>query len=360
MQWSDYNKLIAENLDTFLNYFEVEYEISGKCYNFICPFHDSADNDKGFGIYRNTDHVVAYCRTNCPKNLKKDGVHFVQRLLSRTADASYNDTFKFILGLLNKTLPVECTKSFDPEKSTFVTAFSEKLETQQVTNLTRDDIRSRLSIPSIYYLNRGYSSQILNEYDVGNCETKGKKFYNRAVIPCYDDSGTKYIGCTSRSIFEKCQACKYYHSITKKCPITGWDKYVSCKWLHEGLTSSVTMFNTWKAKEEIRKTRKAILLEGPGDVIRLSSLGIHNSLAIFGNTLKTGQVQTLDSLGVMDLIVLLDNDKAGQAGCRDIKEKYGRFYRLFFPNLKGIKDAGDIQTDKETEDIRAILAQITI
>jgi 5S rRNA maturation endonuclease (ribonuclease M5) len=358
MEWSDYNKLITDNLETFLDYFEIDYSKSGECYNFQCPFHEDADSPNGFGIYRKKDYVVAYCRTNCPKNLKRDGLNFVRRLLSRTVDTSLMETCKFVLGLLNKKLPEQCIENFDPDKSIFISAFSEKMEVQTVTNLTREDIRARLSIPAVYYLNRGYSAKILNEYDVGLCETKGKKFYNRVVIPCYNENASNYIGCTTRSQYEKCELCKYYHPKNKICPITGWDKYISSKWIHENITSSITLFNTWKAKESIRQTRKAILVEGPGDSISLSDKGIMNSLAIFGNTLKAGQANVLDSLGVMDLIVLLDNDKAGQAGCLDIKEKYGRFYRLYFPKLKGIKDVGEIQTDKETEDIRALLAQI--
>lgn len=358
MEYAQYNQLIAENLNTFLDYFEIDYNRSGDSYNFICPFHEDADSSMGFGIYNKKTYVVAYCRTNCPKNLKKDGFNFIRRLLSRSVDATFSDTCKFILGLLNKDLPEQCIDNFDPDKSVFISAFAEKLEVQSVTNLTREDIRARLVIPAQYYINRGYSSQILNEYDVGICETKGKKFYNRAVIPCYDESGNKYIGCTSRSLFEKCEFCKYYHAQGKLCPVTGWDKFVSSKWIHDNISSGVTLFNTWKAKEEIRKTRKAILVEGPGDSIALSDKGIWNSLAVFGNTLKEGQSQVLDSLGVMDLIVLLDNDPAGQQGCLDIKRKYGKFYRLYFPNLKGIKDVGEIQTDKETADIKNLLGQI--
>lgn len=358
MQWSDYNKLITENLDLFLDYFELEYRKSGHDYNLVCPFHEGADAENGFGIYKKPDYIVGYCRTNCARDVKKDGLTFIKRLLSRTVDTSYNETMRFILGFLNKDLPEICVENYDPEKATFISAFSEKLEEQKVTNFTREDIRARLSIPAVYYLNRGYSAQILNDYDVGLCETKGKKFYNRIVIPCYEESGSRYIGATTRSCYEKCEICKFYHATGKQCPITGWDKYSSSKWIHDEICSSVTMFNTWKAKESIRQTRKAIICEGPGDVISLSDKGIYNSLAIFGNTLKAGQTQVLDSLGVMDLIVMLDNDKAGQQGCLDIKKKYGRFYRLFFPQLKGIKDVGEIQTDKETEEIKQLLAQM--
>jgi len=358
MNWSYYNQLVAENLETFLEYFQIEYSKSGNAYNFVCPFHEDADSENGFGIYNNKTFLVCYCRTNCEKNIKKDATTFIKRLLSRTNDTSYSETVRFISGLLDKNLPEEAVESINPEKASFISAFEEKMEEQAITNLTREDIRSRLLIPAQYMLNRGFSSQVLNEYDVGLCVTKGKRFYNRIVIPCYDESGNKYVGCTTRSPYEKCTQCKYYHPTNKKCPITKWDKFSASKWLHADLKTQTILFNTWKAKDEIRKTRKAIITEGPLDSIRLASMGIKNSLAIFGNCLKDGQAQILDSLGVMDLIVLLDNDSAGQQGAKEIKEKYGRFYRLYFPNLKDIKDVGEIQTDKETEDIKALLAQI--
>ena len=67
------NQLVAENLNTFLDYFQLEYKKSGNCYNLVCPFHYDADNESGFAIYHNKTYIVAYCRTNCDKSVKRDG-----------------------------------------------------------------------------------------------------------------------------------------------------------------------------------------------------------------------------------------------------------------------------------------------
>ena len=117
------NQLVAENLNTFLDYFQLEYKKSGNCYNLVCPFHYDADNESGFAIYHNKTYVVAYCRTNCDKSVKRDGTTFIKRLLSRTKDTGYSETAEFISKLLNKQLPEEIVEDFDPEKSVFISAF---------------------------------------------------------------------------------------------------------------------------------------------------------------------------------------------------------------------------------------------
>lgn len=351
-------------MEKFLDYFQVEYKRIGKQYQCVCPFHDAARKLGGYIIYKNADHTVHLCLTECPKNTKKDAVTFIHKLLNRSSSTSYDEAIKFIYEFLNEeyTGTWKSKTAEELERDVFMDVFDEP-EEEKVTHskITREQIRSKLLIPANYYLDRGYSSEILNAYDVGLCIDKKKKMYDRVVIPCYDETGDSYVGCTARSKFEKCGKCGFWHDENKFCPITKFDMYKSAKWLHDppGALFGKVLFNTWKAKDEIRKTRKAIICEGPGDCIKLASLGIHNSLGVFGNCLKPGQIQILDSLGVMDLIVMLDNDEAGIKGAEQIKETCGRFYRLYFPKLKG-KDAGEIQTDSETEDIKNLLNRIGI
>jgi hypothetical protein len=80
-------------------------------------------------------------------------------------------------------------------------------------------------------------------------------------------------------------------------------------------------------------------------------------VAVFGNTLKDGQTPILDSLGAMDLIVMFDNDEAGIKGCQDIKKHYSRMYRLYFPKYKA-KDAGEMNTDSITEELKPLLNKL--
>lgn len=361
--WEEPKQLIADNLDEFLDYFEVDYRKYKNTYQCVCPFHEDAQKMGGYVIYKNSNHTVHLCLTECPKNTRKDGVTFIHKLLNRSTVTSYEEAIKFVYEFLNEEFTDEWKVKGEKnsEKDVFTAAFADSDEViRKEYNISREQIRAKLLIPATYYLNRGFSADILNDYDVGLCINKTSKYYGRVIIPCYNESGDKYIGCTARSVYERCEKCKHHHDPAKWCPTSDYDKWKTKKWLHDNISPRETVFNIWKSQNEIRKTRKAILCEGPGDCIKLASLGVTNSLAVFGNSLKEGQIQLLDSLGVMDLIVLLDNDKAGLAMGQQIKEDCGKFYRLYFPKLKGVKDAGDLQTDKETEDIKALLAKLGV
>lgn len=354
IRWERASQIIALNLEDFLKYFQIEFNRCGNRYSFACPLHEG-DNKSGSCLFQNKNHVVFNCFTNCPRDHSKNGIHFIKGLLSRSSETSLAETIDFIYKFVDEKVPnIPIVKS--PEKDIFLKVFGDE-EQIKGNKPTREQIRSKLRVPSAYFLGRGFDIKTLDLYDVGNCDDKNKKFYNRAVIPCYSIDGLTYEGATSRSIFERCPKCTYYHSLDKMCPSTGWDFYRCSKWLHSDIKSGISLYNTWGAELEIRKTKKVILVEGPGDALRLIGAGIKNVLAVFGNTLKEGQTQLLDSLGAMDLIVMFDNDAAGIKGCQDIKKRYSRMYRLFFVNYKE-KDAGEMNSDQITSEIAPLLAKI--
>lgn len=353
-KWDRASKLIAIHLEPLLKYFNIEYQRVGNRYSFPCPLHEG-DRKDGACCYNNKSFIIFQCFTNCDRDFKKDGISFIRGLLSRSSETSYPEAINFIYRFVNEDAPlVPIVKS--PEKDIFLKVFGE-IEESKGTSPTREQIRSKLKIPSAYFVGRDFDIKTLDLYDVGNCDDKTKKFYNRAVIPCYSKDGISYEGATSRSIFEKCPKCTYYHAPDKFCPSTGWDFYRCSKWLHDGVKAGVSLYNTWGAELEIKKTKKVILVEGPGDALRLIGAGIPNVLAVFGNTLKEGQTQILDSLGTMDLIVMFDNDAAGIKGCQDIKTRYSRMYRLYFPKYKE-KDAGEMNTDQITQEIAPLLGKL--
>lgn len=353
--WDKASKLICLNIEDFLKYFHIDYRRSGNRYVFACPLHEG-DNENAAHLYNNKNHIVFKCFTNCPATVKKDGVSFIRGLLSRSSETSYSETVKFIYDFVDEKIPDIVPQKGDSDKYWFLDIVDDSPQNEG-TDITKEQVRSRLLIPSRYYVSRNFDLKVLDDYDVGECNEKGKKFYNRAVIPCYDLSGKIYEGATSRSIYEKCPKCSYYHALDKFCPSTGFDYYKCSKWIHDGIRSGVSLFNTWGAAQEIRKTHKVVIVEGPGDVLRMAQAGVKNCLAVFGNTLKEGQTHILDSLGVMDVIVMFDNDKAGQKGCQDIKEKYNRMYRLYFPKYNA-KDAGELNTDEITSELKPLLAQL--
>jgi 5S rRNA maturation endonuclease (ribonuclease M5) len=205
-------------------------------------------------------------------------------------------------------------------------------------------LRSKLKIPSQYYINRGYLPEILDKYDVGLCDDRSKPFYNRVVIPVYDDDYTCIVGYTARTILDRCNICGYYHLESEKCPqkIEQW-RYA--KWLkNKDFHKSEYLYNYWFAKDEIKKTGKVILLEGPGDVLKLVQAGIPNVVGLFGTALTDQQKFILDCSGATTILIIGDNDLAGEKSADEIVEKCKKLYKVqkFNWQDKDFREFGDI------------------
>ena len=110
------------------------------------------------------------------------------------------------------------------------------------------------------------------------------------------------------------------------------------------------LYNFWFAKDHIQKSKSIILVESPGNVWRLEEAGIHNSVAIFGSSLSDKQKLLIDSSGAMNIILLMDNDDAGQKAVNQITEKCKKIYRIYSPSFEG-PDVGELSI----EDIRNTL-----
>jgi len=218
------------------------------------------------------------------------------------------------------------------------------------TEWDRAAIRAGLDIPAPYYINRGYSKEVLDKYDVG-FHYKSK----RIVVPIYDDLYTKIIGFTARTMFDQCSKCKLYHLETDSCPsdITGIIN--AGKWKNnDGFNRSHYLYNTWFAKQDILQEGTIILVEGPGDVWKLEMAGIHHALAVFGTELTEEQLVTLRRLGpYLSIIILADNDEAGQKAKADWQKKLQRQYELFVPTLPA-KDTGAMAVKPLRDFVRSI------
>ena len=67
------------------------------------------------------------------------------------------------------------------------------------------------------------------------------------------------------------------------------------------------------ARESIRKTRSAVLVEGYFDVIGLHQAGVKNAVAVCGTALTPEHLELLERCDCREVVILFDGDQAGQA-----------------------------------------------
>lgn len=353
---------LCDNIEELLDYFDIEYRQTDKMIIGCCPIH-GGDNRTALNIYPYGDNYRGNwkCRTHqCEETFMSSIIGFVRGLLSSHENnwaqpgddmVSFVYTLDFISKFLDKDLTKISKKNNTQDKTNFiknVNIITRKTETIK-QDITRDIVRKSLQIPAKYYLDRGYSREILDKYDVGLCLTKNKPMYQRVVVPIYDINYEFMIGCTGRSIFDKCTNCGSHHDQSYKCP--NEYSWLYSKWKHnKGFKAEDTLYNYWFAKDHIKKYGTAILVEGPGNVWRLEENKIHNSVAIFGSNISNKQKMLLDTSGAMNIVVLTDNDAAGEKAKEQIKNKFGQTYRIFCPKISK-NDVGDMSNQEIKEQI---------
>ena len=310
---------MCDNIDTLLDTLELEYRKNDRFVTMSCPIH-GGDNDSALNLYYIGDNYRGNwkCRTHqCEKVFKGSIIGFVRGVLSNhkyqwqnngDKTVSFKETLDFIKKHINISPQDLKISHVDKEKKTFTKSLAglKKCTIKHNNTIDRNVIQKLLTIPSPYFISRGFSPDILNKYDVGDCIAVNKEMYNRAVVPIFDNDYQYMIGCSGRTLNN--QQPKWKHS--------------------KGFSAENCLYNFWFAKEHIQTSKVAIIVESPGNVWRLEENGIHNALGIFGSNLTDRQKMLLDISGAMKLVIITDSDDAGEKARDQIDKKCNKIYNM--------------------------------
>lgn len=341
---------LCDRIEDLLAVLHVDYKIYDKMITMACPIH-GGDNMGACNLYYVGDSYRGNwkCRThNCEEVFKSSIIGFIRGCLSHRRfkwessndkTCSFGETMQFVSQFLGNNINMDSLPKLDAktqDKNNFVNSIryiTETTKNLEDNKITKDYLVSKIEIPSKYFIERGFSKTILSNYYVGECKDPSKEMYQRAVVPIFDDSGEYVIGCSGRSIFEKCTKCKFHHPQNSECPSQA-ELWKYSKWRHSaGFRSGDYVYNIWNAKTHIAKNNTVILVESPGNVWRLEEAGIHNAVAIFGTSFSDRQKMILDCSGAMNIITIMDNDDAGKQAQEKIYLKCRRTYNVSHINI---------------------------
>ena len=139
-------------------------------------------------------------------------------------------------------------------------------------------------------LNKGNSLEELNLIDLSN--TNHDSFINRVIFPLHNKDG-KVVGFSGR-IYDNSDLNKYQN--TKETPI---------------FKKGENLFNYHRAKDEIRKKKFVIVMEGFMAVIRAHTIGVNNAIATMGTALTKEQAGLIKKLS-NTVYLCYDGDDAGK------------------------------------------------
>lgn len=355
---------LCDEIESLLSYFGIEYKVFSKMITMSCPIH-GGDNSSALNLYPEGDRYRGNwkCRTHqCEQLFKSSILGFIRGVISHQehnwtndgdSTCSFEEALEFAQKFINQNLDDIKIDKKHQEKNNFINTvnyISTSTSSININKVSRTQVQKALNIPSKYFIDRGYTENILKKYDVGDCAINGKEMYKRAVVPVYDIDNKNMVGCTGRSIHEKCDSCKSYHDTQVTCPNDN-ELWLSSKWRHsKDFKTQEHLYNFWFAKEYISKQQYVILVESPGNVWRLEESNIHNSVAIFGSSLSDKQKMLLDISGALSVILLMDNDEAGHKACEAIIKKCSKTYNIFTINISK-NDVGSMSTGEIKSEI---------
>ncbi len=186
---------------------------------------------------------------------------------------------------------------------------------------------------SNFLINKGYSEDLLKIIGLINDDGSYDIFRNRIMFPIHDHLG-QIVGYSGRIYHNEDQA-KYVNSksslIFKKGEI---------------------LYNYHLAKDEARKNKYVILVEGFMDVIRLSSVGINSAVALMGTALTNDQINLLKQLKTK-VIVCLDNDEAGENATLSVGDQLLKAkIETYIIRLSDYKDPDEYISNKDVSDFK--------
>jgi DNA primase len=357
------SELMIESITELLDYFDIDYIDSQQTISFPCPIH-GGDNPTGSSILKrdigNWKCYTAQCHEQYGTSNGASVIQFVQALLTITYNKPYTfpQAIEWCANFVGINL--QDTQTNDHDRIDFIKLckYINKKKQEPPTFVPRENVRKFLSIPSVYYIKRGYSRKILEKFDIGYCHNEKKPFFDRIVTPFYDDCGKYMVGCSGRSRYERCTQCRLFHSLEVRCPITKDEKLKCVKWKNSTLfNSSGYLYNYWNAKGHIIKTGTVILVEGPGDVWRLEEAGIYNSVALLKASLSNDQRLGLEMSGAINIIIATDMDEAGSSGARSIIEQCKHLFNVIRVDYE-THDPGSLTIEQVRKTFMPILEKL--
>ena len=179
-----------------------------------------------------------------------------------------------------------------------------------------------------YWLNRGISKEVLEEFRGGVCDKEMMK--NRYVIPVFNKNND-LVGLVGRTLVDS-----------------------KIKYKIKGNKNSFRhAFNL--SLQDIKQKKEIILVESQGCVLSLFQAGIRNCLCLFGISLSNEQLSSLIALDLSRIIIATNNDMGpGVIAAAKLEKRLRKFFdkRQVEIRLPDCKDFNCQLIEKGVESIK--------
>lgn len=336
-----------EDIRKIFDYFNLDYEDTGE--NLILPtycHHQEGGGHKKLYIYFNEDAVVFHCYTSC-------GSMTLEKFIERYRYCNYYDAKRLIDEILDRSL-----NGFDrlyQEQELENPFVKNKKKTFKVNQVVDDYVlNSFYQIPYGGWVKEGISSKTQKRFGI-----RYDVFHNAVIVPQLNEDG-QLVGIRRRALneFDIENSGKYK-------PV-----FIGGRWYNAD--SSTILYGLFENKENIIKSKKAIVFEAEKSVMQLDTFynGTAPAVALFGSNMSSYQADLLRKLGVEELVVALDkeyqNEHEYQAYLKVLVKKFKNFQSFFTVTFvlddfnSSLLDYKDSPSDKGKETFEKLFRKRTI
>jgi len=288
----------------------IELKRAGASFKALCPFHD--EKTPSFTVQKGDSHYHCF---GCGAHgdaieflMQKEGLNFTE------AVELLADKFQVFLEYEEVgSGPVESKRPLyelmQAAHEFFHTLLLESMEARgareylEARGVTTDFLKTfeigfslRQSGPlSRYLMKKGFTVEQMSQVGLLRLSDRGARdfFSERILFPIRDGRG-RVIGFSGRKYIESTFGGKYIN--TPETPL---------------FKKSRVLFGLNYSRARIAKERRAILVEGQMDALRLISSGLNLTVAAGGTAFGEGHVEELLRLGVHQVYLAFDSDQAG-------------------------------------------------
>lgn len=277
-----YNK---EDIDKIISYFGLEYQDTGNAYVLptYCHNPDGTGSKKLF-VYFNEDSIVFRCYTNC-------GTMTLESFIEKYQNCNYYEAKRLIDEILDRSI-----NGFDElykEESLELPFARKKNKTYKVNEVVDNSIlNSFYPIPYGGWVNENISYRTQKKFDI-----RFDIVHNSIIIPQLNEDG-QLVGVRRRALNESDIELE-----GKYKPI-----FANGRWYNSD--TSAILYGLFENKENITKSKKAIVFESEKSVMQMDTFynGTAPAVALYGSNISDYQADLLRKLGVEEIIVALDKE----------------------------------------------------
>lgn len=300
-----------EDIDKIISYFGLEYKEVNNAYvlRTVCHNHQDGVGSEKLFVYFNDDSVILHCYTNC-------GSMTLEGFVERYQNCSYFDAKKLIDEILDRSVD-----GFDKlyKEELLEMPFATKKKKEFKVNEPIDDSVLNCFYPISYggWTEEGISHRTQKKFNIRFDIAR-----QAVIIPQLNEDG-KLVGIRRRALNES-----DIERDGKYKPV-----YINGRWLNAD--TSTILYGLFENKENIAKSKKAIVFEAEKSVMQLDTFynGMAPAVALYGSSISDYQADLLRKLGVEELIVALDkeyqNEREYKTYLKVLVKKFQKFQSFF-------------------------------